>query len=184
MLETFMDKFARPLWDKLDAILKAVTKPEVYSDEYTRAADAGRLAEHQFIGLGAVTLEPGAEGHLEIAVATDVWVHSITLSASDGNAILVKEIHLDGLPQSIGDAGAPLSLFDAYSTRFGISFGRRFVRAGAMISVRMVNCDVTCGHMVSGGVLCSRLWTEEEMAANAAGFAKLAAESETPDAPN
>jgi hypothetical protein len=127
------------------------------ADVYQAAAAAGMITENQFNGLGSATVAASGTGTLSDTINRNLWGKSLVLDSDDPAMVLVTAITVAGLPLNVGARGAPLSMFQHDSTRFGISFGRRLALTGQTFQVNLSNIDAGSGHTVSGGIIADEL---------------------------
>lgn len=127
------------------------------ADVYQAAAAAGMISENQYNGLANVALLASGAGFLSDTVNRNLWGKSLVLDSDAPALVLVTGISVAGLPVNVGAKGAPLSMFSATSTRFGISFGRRLALTGQTFLVNLLNIDAGSGHVASGGIIADEL---------------------------
>lgn len=132
------------------------TEDEPILDLYQQATALGAVTENQFDGLGSVSIAAGDTDTIQDTLNRNVWAKGFILDSDDPPSILVTAITVAGLPVNIGSEGAPLSLFDSRSTRFGIQFGRRPILVGQQVVVTLANIDSSV-HIASGAMAVDEL---------------------------
>jgi hypothetical protein len=132
------------------------TDDEPILDLYQQATALGAVTENQFDGLGSATLAAAGTGSINDTLNRNVWAKGFVLDSDDPPSIGVTSITVAGLPVNIGSGSAPLSMFAANSTRFGIQFGRRPILVGQRVVVNFVNLDAS-SHFVQGALVCDEL---------------------------
>jgi hypothetical protein len=132
------------------------------ADVYQAAAASGMINENQYNGLGWISIGAMAAGvptagALQDTINRNLWGKSLVLDADSASQVIVTGISVAGLPVNVGAQGAPLSMFEKDSTRFGISFGRRLALTGQTFRVDLANIDAGSAHVVTGGIIADEL---------------------------
>lgn len=125
-------------------------------DLYQHAVALGVVTENQFEGLGFASIAATTAGFIQDTVNRNLWGKGIVLDSDDAPSMTVTAITVAGLPINVGAAGAPLSMFQHDSTRFGITFGRRIALVGQVIRVDAFNND-SSAHSLSGAVVADEM---------------------------
>jgi len=142
------------LEDLDDDVEPEVEKP--IQDLYQHAVALGVVTENQFEGLGFVSIAATTAGFISDTVNRNLWGKGIVLDSDDPPSMTITAITVAGLPINVGAAGAPLSMFQHNSTRFGITFGRRIALVGQVIRVDAFNND-SSAHSLSGAVVADEM---------------------------
>jgi len=116
--------------------------PATMADAYAALSAQGLINENQVNGLGYASVTTLSTGTLTDTLNRTVWVKSINVEASaTASQLLVTSIDFAGIPVNVGSKGSPSTVFNATSTRFGLSYGRRQIATGQTVTVNLYNAS-------------------------------------------
>lgn len=125
-------------------------------DLYQHAVALGAVTENQFQGIGYATIAATTAGFVASQCNRNLWGKGMVLDSDDAPSMTVTGMSVAGLPINIGAVGAPLSMFQHDSTRWGLTFGRRIALTGQIIRVDAFNND-SSAHSLSAGVVADEM---------------------------